>query len=286
VAPEVSIAELFKALLPGPSKIVLVAGLFGTESRMDSLDRNWKKHLAAPICGRKNRLNRFHASDCYQSMGEFEGWTRTETDYFRHQLRTMIIESGVSAYGIACARKDWDELITGDLRSVLGDPEGLCINQCFVRSLRWVRNNTFDPKMTFVFDHRPAEVRRYAAVVYDAFSRGEDPPPELIGCAFLNSQAIRPLQAADMIAWELYQYANAILLEGLRVPAQKEILYLKANMDFEAQIANRRSIKKLRDHWLKYFRDNPSHLKQMANHFTFFDPSNPDYSHLSDEKPS
>ncbi len=143
----VSMRELFRALLPrdcpdgwlgmitayfddsgthtggkhGPSKIVLVAGLFGTEGRMDGLDRMWKKHLAAPICGRKDRINRFHASDCYQSLGEFKGWTRTETDYFRQQLRTAIINSDVSAYGIACARKDWDELITGDLRSILGN---------------------------------------------------------------------------------------------------------------------------------------------------------------------
>src|SRR4029077_3372357 len=107
--------------------------------------------LAAPFCGMKDRIDRFHATDCYQSLGEFTGWTRTETDYFTYQLRTVIIESGVAAYGIACARKDYDELITGDIRKILGDPEGLCINQCFVRCLGWLQANTFDPKMTFVF---------------------------------------------------------------------------------------------------------------------------------------
>jgi hypothetical protein len=33
------------------SDIVLVAGIFGTEARMGSLDRNWKKHLDAPLDG-------------------------------------------------------------------------------------------------------------------------------------------------------------------------------------------------------------------------------------------
>jgi hypothetical protein len=267
----------------GPSDIVLVAGLFGTEGRMDGLDYYWRKHLASPLCGQKGRLNRFHASDCYHSMGEFTGWTRTETDYFRHQLRTAIIESGVAAYGMACARKDWDELITGDYRGVLGNPEGFCINQCFVRSLGWEQANTFDPKMTFVFDHRPPEVQRYTGTVYDAFSRWLAPPPELMGYAFLQSQAVRPLQAADLLAWELYQYANAILIEGISVPAQKEILHLRNNMQFDAQIANRESITKLRDFWVDKFRDNPEHLKQMADHFNLFDPLNANYSHLSDE---
>jgi hypothetical protein len=31
------------------SDIVLVAGIFGTEARMASLDRNWKRHLDAPL---------------------------------------------------------------------------------------------------------------------------------------------------------------------------------------------------------------------------------------------
>jgi hypothetical protein len=266
------------------SDIVLVAGIFGTEARMQSLDRNWKKQIDAPLDGTKEPIKRFHAYDCDQSIGEFTRWSRTETDYFRHLLRTVIIESGVAAYGMACARKDWDELITGDLRSVLGAPEGFCINQCFVRSVGWAQANTFDPKMSFVFDNRPAGVQRYAGTVYDAFQRWAQPPPALAGCKFDSSMAVRPLQAADMIAWELYRYAKLILAQGLHVRAQPEILHLRVNMDFRAQIASRSGIEKVRDYWLEYFRDKPGWLPQFANHFDFFDPANPNYSRLTDDQ--
>ena len=57
-------------------------------------------------------------------------------------------------------------------------------------------------------------------------------------------------------------------------------------MYFESQIADRESIVRFRDHWLNYFRDNPSHLKQMADHFSLFDPDDPDYSNLSDGQSS
>jgi hypothetical protein len=261
--------------------LFLWPGFSGPRAGWGVWTRIWKRHLDSPLCGRKERISRFHAYDCYQSVGEFTGWTRTETDYFRHQLRTVIIESDVAAYGIACSRKDYDELISGDLRGVLGDPEGLCINQCFVRSLGWVQANTFDPKMTFVFDNRPSQVKRYAGAVYDAFQAWVKAPPQLTGYAFLESKDVRPLQAADLVAWELYQYVNAILIEGLTVPAQKEILHLSNNMNFNAQIANRESIVKLRDYWQDHYRDQPDALRQMADHFNFFDPENPDYSHLS-----
>jgi hypothetical protein len=265
-----------------PSDIVLVAGIFGTQARMEGLDHSWKRHLEAPLCGSKEPISRFHAFDCDQSLGEFTRWTRNETDYFRHQLRTVIIEADIAAYGMACARKDYDALVGGDIRSVLGTPEGFCINQCFVRSLAWAQANTFDPEMSFVFDNRPSLVKRYAGTVYDAFAKWISPPPKLTGYAFQSSKDVRPLQAADMIAWELYQYAKAILVEGISVPAHKEILHLRANMDFQAQIANYAGIAKLRDHWESYFRKNPSLLKQMANHFDFFDPDDPDYSRLYD----
>ena len=135
----------------------------------------------------------------------------------------------------------------------------------------------------YVFDNRPAGVQRYAGTVYDAFEKWVYPPPQLVGCAFLSSTKIRPLQAADLIAWELYRYANSILIEGLSVPAQKEILHLKAGINFDAQMATRENIMKVRDHWLNYFKDKPGWLEQFANHFDFFDPLNPNYSNLSDK---
>jgi hypothetical protein len=223
----------------GESDIVLVAGVFGTEARMDCLDRNWKPHLDAPLGGRKGPIKRFHAYDCDNSVGEFSGWTRTETDYFRHELRTVIIESDCAAYGLACSRKDWNEIITEDLRSVIGDPEGFCINQCFVRSVGWAQAKTFDPSMKFVFDNRPNGVQRYVGAVCDAFERWVDPPPQLIGYTFASSMKVKPLQAADLIAWELYRHANAILRDGLQVPAHQEMSHLQRNMDFQAQIALR-----------------------------------------------
>jgi hypothetical protein len=264
------------------SDIVLMAGVFGTEGRMDSLDRNWKKHLYRPLSGTKPPLRRFHAFDCHNSIGEFQGWIRTETDFFWHQLQTEIIDSGIAAYSIACPRKDYSELITGDMRAIMGDPEGMCINQCFVRAIGWVQANTFDPTMSLVFDDRPSSVRRYVGTVYDAFKRWVQPPPEVTGHAFLSSVDVCPLQVADMIGWELYQHAKDLLVDGLDAPPRQQLKRLIMKMDVQAQIANRDSIVRLRTFWEDRFREKSDLLKQMANHFTFFDPQNPDYSHLSD----
>jgi hypothetical protein len=175
------------------SNIVLVAGILGTEWQIKSLDRLWQMHVNRPLDGGKPPLRRYHATDCFNSTSEFSGWSRTETDYFSHELRTAII----SAYGVGVQRHDWDEIVSGELRGFLGDAEGYAITQCYVKTLEWARENTFDPEITFVFDNRPSEIQRRAKTIGDAFARHSE-NPRVVGCEFLSSYDVRALQAADL----------------------------------------------------------------------------------------
>src|SRR5271166_2546480 len=68
----------------GASEVVAVAGIFGAEAEMLSLEGPWRRLLAEPLCGGKPSLSRFHMTECQDSRGEFTGWTRTESDFFCH----------------------------------------------------------------------------------------------------------------------------------------------------------------------------------------------------------
>ncbi len=259
------------------SQIVLLAGLMGTEARLASLERRWRAQLSRPLDGLKEPLSRFHMVDCQDHRGEFAGWTRTESDYFCHQLQDLIIEADVFGYGAACARKEWDALVTGDLRHILGNPEGFSIRNCFVKALQWAQANTFDPEMTFVFDDRPQSARD-ARVVFHAYQM-QTPSPKLCAIEFKNSREAVLLQVADMIAWELYQHANDILVGGFQKPRRKQFERLTANIKFAGQIATKSSIREVVDFNLRSY--DPQVLKEMATHFAVFDPDKPDFSHFS-----
>jgi Protein of unknown function (DUF3800) len=291
----VSIGDLFRVLLPrdcrdgclamltayfddtgthsggrwGPSKVVAVAGIIGTEGDLRGLESEWRNHLDRPLCGRKPPLKRFHMYDCQNSLGEFIDWSRTETDYFTHQLATVIGESGVAGYGMACSRKDWEELVTGDARAILGDPEGTCVRNCFLRAAAWAQHNTFDRHMTFVFDDFDArpERQRDNKVVFDVFRRQTLPPPELVGFYYTTSHKILPLQAADLVAWEFYQHAKDALESGLLPPRRRQWQALGSKMKFHGQIARRPAIQQIVDH----VRAHPR-TEEIADHFRTFDP--------------
>jgi hypothetical protein len=260
------------------SNIVLVAGILGTEWQLRSLERLWRKHIDKPLDGAKPRLRRYHATDCFNSTNEFSGWSRTETDYFSHELQTAIIESGVSAYGIGVQRNDWDEIVSGELRGFLGDAEGYAITQCYVKTLQWSRENTFDPEITFVFDNRPSEIQRRAKTIGDAFARHSE-NPRVAACEFFSSYDVCALQAADLFAWEVYQHATEIFAAGVMQPPRREALRrLEANIELTTQLATRRAIHQIADYISE---QPPEYLKAAADHFTNFDPSRPDYSYLA-----
>jgi hypothetical protein len=204
--------------------------------------------------------------------GEFAGWSRTETDYFCHQLQTVIIESGVSGYVFACGRRDWDELMTGQNREIFGDPERACVWNCFVRAHRWAQSNTFDPHIAFMFDNRDGKWRDYN-VVGDAFKRHLS-NPEIATVAFGSSTTHLALQAADLIAWEFYQYAIHLLMDN-KLSIRQQFHHLVRNVKIDAQITTRSGIEKIIAHAAA--RD-PEFMKATADHFMTFDPDAPSVS--------
>ena len=257
------------------AQIVLVGGICGTEAQLGSLERTWRAEIDSPMCGRKPRVRRFHAFECHNSLGtDYTGWTRTETDHFWHRLVSLIIDSGVTPYGVACVRQDWDDLIKGDVRQVYGNAEQMCIKNCFVKAVDWAERNSFDPKMTFVFDNRPSAVKKEAAVASHAFEHGRpNKLPQLVGTAFLNSFDILPLQAADLIAWELYQFANDIFSGETTMgrPRRMELQRLLKDIPgFQAQFATRQSIETIAQQVANL---DQSKIAVLADHFRTFDPS-------------
>jgi hypothetical protein len=160
------------------------------------------------------------------------------------------------------------------MRPFLGNAEGRCIRQCFVRAIGWAQRNTFDPQMSFVFDNRPSSVQRDARIVFDTFHSSVK-TPALTAIDFLSSFDVRPLQAADLIAWELYQYANDVLAKGVEIhPRRQQLQRLVDGIAFQAEIVDKPSVQRIVRHWLE---EDPAVREELIRHFTFFDPYNPAY---------
>jgi hypothetical protein len=229
----------------GSADVVLLAGVFGHQYQWQYFSELWAAKLADPSPG-KPPLTRFHMTECQGSHGEFAGWKRTETDFLVHELGRIIVRCGLWAHATAISRKDWDDLITGDFRKYVGDAEGFCIRDIHIRTVNWCHTRGGGSELAFVFDHRPErkkENERFFGL-FEAFQNEHKGTPKLTSLTFEGSQKVLPLQAADLIAWEIYRHALDVLNKEveLSLPRREQLAALLKEGRLAFAIADRRAV--------------------------------------------
>jgi hypothetical protein len=253
----------------GNSEIVLMAGVYGHFYQWNFFSDLWAKQLAAP-CPGKPPLSEFHMSECQARDGEFLGWKRVETDFLVRELGSIIIKTGIYGFGGAIPRQVWDEFIQGDLRRSAGDAETMCIINCFVKVTRWAKEKMPGHKIGFVFDDRPQKKRDVQKIfdVYRGFTDGKPEPgsPEITSVSFASSRKALPLQAADMLAWEIYQDSLDSLAgrperDG---PRRKQLLRLLQTGRINVEFCGPELVRKMAER-----KFDPSFLSTIANHVDF-----------------
>lgn len=188
------------------SDIVLLAGLFGHSQQWDFFTELWRKRLHESVPG-KLPVQKFHMYDCQNSINQFVGWNRTETNFLAKELSDIFFRVGLWGCSCSMQRKAWDELIRGDVRRASGDAEGSCVRVVFNTTLEWAAEFGGSNHIAFVFDDRPHRKSEYEAVyrIYSDHRSATGLRPQLASLTFVRAAHFAPLQGADLFAWEVYQ---------------------------------------------------------------------------------
>ena len=114
----------------------------------------------------------------------------------------------------AVERTEWDRRVVGAYQVLFGDAEGYCFAECISFALAQARANQADKKLKLIFDDRSERsrntVHRMLADRYQNFYDGNPAHPDyphLCEVLFESCNKEKPLQAADMLAWETYRVA-------------------------------------------------------------------------------
>jgi hypothetical protein len=222
------------------SDVVVWAGLFGNKYQWAALDDAWAEALKyTPTNCRP--LTHFHMTRCDNGSGEFDGddkyerWPIPEREKLAKELRRIIDANMMSGFSIGVAKKAWDELVVGDRRRLLGDAEGWAIRQSIKFGIKWAisRQCESDRDLAMFFDKRRiGEV----SAVHKAFS--ESRPlnliqyhPDVLPVGFSAMSKTRPIQAADLFAWEYYQHCKDVFLDGGGdIPRREQLRELVQNV--------------------------------------------------------
>jgi hypothetical protein len=168
----------------------------------------------------KKPIHVYHAADCHNRSGEFEGWEKPERDDF---VRKMLSIMGSAPLASFCAG-----IVLTDYREVVAEhPElGVALGKTpYAPCFQWVLMNIFDA-MDRVKDPQAVaivhETNDYEGEAFATFHAMEARYPNReMTLAFGAKKAYVPLQAADILAYEAYK-----TLQNVNAPGRKPFMAL------------------------------------------------------------
>jgi len=193
------------------------------------------------------------------------GWKRIETDYLVDELIEIICKAGVYGFGCGLSRKTYDELVTGDQRRANGSAETSCTINCFQSLLRYSQEVIGSRESAFVFDERPDQKRNIERI-YGVYKGVQDNGAEIASVTFGNSKRILPLQAADLLAWEVYQnFLDALAGRSWKNgPRRRQLQKLLNTGRVMLQYGGPEEVRKMAEMPV-----DPAFLTDVANHLDF-----------------
>jgi hypothetical protein len=139
-------------------------------------------------------------------------------------------------------------LMSGEGKRVASAIPRLSSTLLFLQCLEWGRDNTVEDTIQFIFDNQPhrndANERVLGAFRHLA-NEGIQGRPVPLGISFFSSEKFLPLQGADLLAWEYFNYAREWERTGRKPEPRMHLRRLMESSQFFMQYADRAAITRI-----------------------------------------
>jgi hypothetical protein len=224
------------------SDVTALGGLIGSAEQWDKFESAWAAKLSEPLPDyRKPPLRKFGLSDCVRRRpgSGFEFYSEVESEAVRHDFRRIILDANLTGVSVVIDKRAWDDLITGQLRNVLGDAVSACFNQCLSEIVRFANPYPHGHSLAVWFDQGiETPFLQYIGKLWTRPEYG----PRIKSVNFARVEHVLPLQGADIVATENYWRAvDWLKLGDGALPGPHWSHYL-TNMLHQGQILDRGGI--------------------------------------------
>ena len=183
------------------SDTIVVAGFLSTPRRWELFELAWRQIL------NKHGIAFFHMTDFAASREQFEGWDESKRRDCLGGLLEVINHHVIGSVGIVINMSDYHALVSPEAAKYAGGPYGFAASSCMMLFSRVMEATGVLGKIAYVFESG-AEGHGQVA---EAFNNTLSNPSNreyfhLLSIKFEPKQDFVPLQAADILAYELYQH--------------------------------------------------------------------------------
>lgn len=213
------------------SKIFALAGYYGDTQEWGIFSRQWK--VALDRAGLND--NPFHMADFESCHGIFEGWSSSRKVALIEDLVGVIDRRELRGVGAAIVMEDYKEVVAGASEFLENKwaPYVVCQQLCYQIILKHTNAD-------IIFIHDRQDEYDYPARSW--FLDYKDGHPEVAdrmkGITFSSKSDFRPLQAADILAYETAKGLHNVLYDPNR-PHRRSMLALARRRRLDGRFFDR-----------------------------------------------
>lgn len=167
-------------------------------------------------------LTQFHATECNARVGQFKGWSIGKARLAFIHFASIICRYRPYVVTSVIDRGTWDSA-GRETKAHFRFPYHLCFDHCMQILSRWSQEQMHGEPFRLIF----GEQHQYASKAKRHFSLYKEHSPwgpMLLGIDFEPMDVHVALQAADLVAYEMYRWQKAVLagtFEGKHRPAMQ-----------------------------------------------------------------
>lgn len=192
------------------NRIAAVAGYVANAYHWERFNSKWKSLL------RDYRVKILRRSDLESLKGEYSDWDKEKQIEFLKRAHFVIKKTGSVPISSCVVKDDFERIIPKDLKEILGGVYGWCAHDCLMKVEHWCDQKKYKGRIFYVFEagtkgHGQIDLAMrlfYRVPVYKKRFR-------IQGWTF-HDKTMLPLQAADVIAYEVFKFGENEILDDTK----------------------------------------------------------------------
>jgi hypothetical protein len=185
------------------SRAVSVAGYLSTADRWLDFEKEWKQALCEyGLCP-----GYFHMTDFVARRGIYADWTDDERRDRLAKLICIINRNTLASVGFALPMRDYYSSFSQAAKRYTGGAYGLAAVSCFMDASRAIQPEYAAARIAYVFERGVkgrGQVMKVFDQAWDSLELREK--HRLLSLKYEDKRDLVPLQAADILAYELYRH--------------------------------------------------------------------------------
>jgi hypothetical protein len=186
------------------SEAVAVAGYVSTPDRWERFGQEWREALAA------YNIEYFHMTDFANGTNPYKQWPKQKRRHRFERLVSIINKHALASVGIVIPVSFYESAMSPKAKRISGGPYGHAVRCCFMDLAKIDRSNVVGHENVWIDYVFEAGVKGSGMIVktFRESAKNENTRNQfrLHSIRFEDKRQFVPLQAADILAYELYKH--------------------------------------------------------------------------------